>query len=266
MRGWSKLFILGALLSAILIISVVYSSGVIDVLNLSLGSSSTTGGEAAILSTPLVFAETLSDSSKQSGNTTQIDLNVTGVTNLFAWQANISWDTSILNLSKIVAGEFLNRVTPPNYTTSSPAPNGLGYVINVTDNAAGCTAAGESILGGVPGTSGDGQMVSLEFLVVGYGSTNITINISGDLPTTLLNSSLGTITYDKTDGYFRNKYPGDVDGDKYVGSADFSRLAGAYGVTIGVPAYDREADFDLDGYIGSADFSALAGNYGKTFP
>jgi hypothetical protein len=68
------------------------------------------------------------------------------------------------------------------------------------------------------------------------------------------------------DGYFRNKHPGDVDGDKYVGSADFSRLAGAYGVIIGDSAYDREVDFDLDGYIGSADFSALAGNYGKTFP
>jgi len=58
--------------------------------------------------------------------------------------------------------------------------------------------------------------------------------------------------------------PGDIDGDYYVGSADFSVLAGAYGSSIGDPAYDARADFDNDGYVGSSDFSILAGNYGTS--
>jgi len=56
--------------------------------------------------------------------------------------------------------------------------------------------------------------------------------------------------------------PGDANGDGYVGSADFSILAGAYGTSVGDPAYDERADFNHDDYIGSADFSMLAGNYG----
>jgi len=65
-------------------------------------------------------------------------------------------------------------------------------------------------------------------------------------------------------GMIRVKIPGDIDGDGYVGSSDFSVLAGAYGSSSGDPAYDARADFDNDGYIGSADFSILAGNYGAT--
>ena len=193
-------------------------------------------------------------------------MNISEVTDLFSWQINMSWDQSILNVSRIIAGEFLLRTASENRTAAYQ----LGYVINATDNAGGYTGMGESILGEVLGISGNGTLVSVEFLVTGYGSTDLTISLTGTLATTLLNSTYGahgeTISFTNTDGYFRNKYPGDVDGDKYVGSADFSVLAGAYGSSSGQPAYDREADFDLDGYVGSADFSVLAGNYGKSFP
>ena len=57
---------------------------------------------------------------------------------------------------------------------------------------------------------------------------------------------------------------GDIDGDGYVGSADFSVLAGAYGSSVGDPAYKPEADIDWDSYVGSADFSILAGAYGSS--
>ena len=66
------------------------------------------------------------------------------------------------------------------------------------------------------------------------------------------------------DGTIRIKIPGDIDGDGYVGSSDFSALAGAYGTSSEEPAYNQEADIDGDGYVGSSDFSILAGNYGKT--
>lgn len=56
---------------------------------------------------------------------------------------------------------------------------------------------------------------------------------------------------------------GDMDGDGYVGSADFSILAGLYGKRFESPPYPT-ADINWDGYVGSADFSRLAGNYGQS--
>jgi len=277
MRGRKKLFILAALLSAILIISVVFSSGVIDVSTVLLGGSS--GPSPLASSTPVVSVESpnptfsyapwaVSNSSLQAGNVTEFRVNITLVTDLFAWQINMTWDTSVLNVSSIIAGEFLNSAIPPVNTSSSAAPDGLGFVINLTDNVEGYTAMGESILGGVPGQDGNGTLVTIEFLVVGYGSTNLTISTSGALNTTLLDDSVPvvTIAYDKTDGYFRNKYPGDVDGDYLVGSADAGVLNGAYGKSSPDPLYKREADFDLDGLIGSADAGVLNGAYGITYP
>lgn len=275
MRGRKKLFILAALLSTLLIISVVFSSGVIDVLNLSLGSSpASSAGEAAILSTPEVFVDPdkiikgyFAEPSYRIGNTFEVPVNITGVTDLFAWQINMSWsDTSMLNVSNIIAGEFLNRVAPPNYTTSDPAPNGLGFVINTTDNAMSYTAMGESILGGAPAISGDGRLVKIEFLVLGYGWTNLTISVGGTLPTTLLNSTLNSMTFTKVDGYFSNKILGDVDGDGDVDYDDLVVLAGAYGSSSPASAYDEFADFDRDGDVDYDDLVPLAGNYGKSVP
>jgi len=65
------------------------------------------------------------------------------------------------------------------------------------------------------------------------------------------------------DGWVIVTIPGDVDGDGYCGSTDWSRLAGAYGCSYVQPSYDPEVDIDGDGYVGSSDFSILAGNYGK---
>ena len=56
---------------------------------------------------------------------------------------------------------------------------------------------------------------------------------------------------------------GDVDGDGYVGSSDFSVLAGLYGMQFISPPYPS-ADINWDGYVGSADFSMMAATYGQS--
>ncbi len=57
---------------------------------------------------------------------------------------------------------------------------------------------------------------------------------------------------------------GDVDGDGDVDYDDFIILAGAYGSSIGQPAYTPEADFEGDGDVDYDDLIDLAGNYGRT--
>ncbi len=68
------------------------------------------------------------------------------------------------------------------------------------------------------------------------------------------------------DGIVTVTIPGDTDGDLDVDYDDFIVLAGAYGSSIGLPAYRSEADFDCDGDVDYDDFIVLAGNYGKTDP
>jgi len=278
MRERKKLFVVVALLSAILIVSVVFSSGVIDISTFSLGGSSSAGaGES--LEPPEVFVDPdkivkdyLADPSYQIGNTFSVNINITNATGLFAWQINMSWGPcmhahacgyAMVNVSNIIAGEFLNRVTPPNYTTSAPAPNGLGFVINKTDNATGYTAMGESILGGAPAISGNGTLVTVEFLIVGYGSTDLFINLTGTLPTTLLDSTGGIITPSQIDGYFRNKLKGDVDMNGAVDFLnDFTLFQASYLKQTGQPGYNREADTDYNGAVDFlTDFTDFQTNY-----
>ncbi len=115
----------------------------------------------------------------------------------------------------------------------------------ITHTSAGTSQTSWSFNWTAPSTYGNATMYGASLSADGNGKT------SGDLwNKTFLNITVTIL--------------GDIDGDGYVGSADFSVLAGAYGSSQGDPAYNAQADFDGDGYVGSADFSVLAGNYGNS--
>jgi hypothetical protein len=293
MRRWNKPFMIVALLSSILIVSAVFSSGVVDVSTFSLGGSSPAGAPESS-STPGVAV--LPDSIRgdyavgwRVGDTFQIVVNVTHVTDLYAWQINMSWNPSILNLNNIIAGEFLNRSGPTANTTSYE----LGFVINVTDNGAGYTAMGESILGGVPGQNDNGTLVTIELLIVGYGDTNLTIvDVGGTLPTTLLNSTLSSIVPTIADGYFSSRYISDFTGpedppgsgiyppDGKVDNRDYSFIGAAFGKTSASPGWETYKDADTTGPAGpnpydpyppddkvdNRDYSYCGSQFGNAYP
>jgi len=280
MRGWNKLIILGVLLSVMLIISAVFGSGVIDVSTLSLGGSPATAGAPESSSTEVLLAPNSTikdyvysmppnDTGYRIGYTFNVSMNVTLVTDLLAWQINVSWgNASMLNVNNIYAGEFLNVGALPNYTTSDPA-QGLGFVINKTDNVAGYTAMGESILASDTGVSGSGQLVTIEFQVMKYGYTNFTISVSGILPTTLLNSTIvgdtfSSIPFDKytfldMNGWFDNRVFGDANTDGFVNIGDSATINSQW--TPNNP-YERFADLKNDGDVGIGDASIVNYHWG----
>lgn len=273
MRGRTKLVSLATMLTILLAVSMVYASGVLDVSKSGLFGVLPTEEPASPGPTTLfVYPENTVNSALQSGSQFPIYVNIADVTDLYAWQINLTWNTyhstqpaytPVLTLDLIMPNEFLARSTAQ---TSSEELDGI--VINTTDNTIGYSGLAESLLTDVSGVTGlTGRLVGFRFLVVGYGSCDFTISLTGSISTILLSSTGTSITISSTtNGYFRNKYGGDVNGDKTVGSQDFSTLAGAYGKSYPDPDYDREADFDMSGTIGSGDFSVLAGNYGTTFP
>lgn len=258
MRGRTKLLSLAVAFSIMLLMSAVYASGIVSVSTFSFLAGLPVEPNAI---TGSVFVDPLNtvDSTKQPPSTVTIHINITGESDLFTWQLNITYNKDILNINRLIAGDFLGA-------TKDTSSEVLGSVINVTDNGNGYASFSETVLGDVAGVGGNGRLVSIEFLVVGYGSTDVVISLTGALATVLIDSAGVAVTPSKTDGYFRNKYPGDVNGDKLIGSGDFSLLAASYGSIQGQPAYNKECDFNVDGLVGSGDFSVLAANYGQSYP
>ncbi len=126
-------------------------------------------------------------------------------------------------------------------------------------------------------TSGPGILANVTFTVVGYGFSDLTLGhdtilIGYDL---IIHEPYDIIhaLYDAEHiqhGYFSNKIPGDIDGDKDVDPFDFSAFRVAYG-SLGPPQkdpadanYNKQADLDLDGDVDPFDFSTFRVNYGKT--
>ncbi len=185
----------------------------------------------------------------------------------------MTWNSSILNASKILPNEFLARSVNE---TSSEALGGL--VINSTDNAQGSSLFAESILANVTGISGNGTLVSIEFRVLDYGWTHLNITVTGEFPTTLLDSAGTNMTVtiplytnsSAVNGYFSNTIPGDIDSDRDVDWVDFGDFATAYGkkappqVPTPDPLYNLQADTDLDGDVDWEDFGTFATNYGRS--
>jgi len=197
---------------------------------------------------PPIGDPNIMDTSLQSGSKFNITVNVADVADLYSYEFKLNWTGSMLNVTNVYPGPFLPS---GGSTMFLPQLNNTAHFVYVV----------ASLFLVPTGVYGSGILAYVEFLVEDYGSTDLQL-----YDPILVDSLMQSISHSSASGYFRNKYPGDVNGDYLVGVADFSTLAGAYGSSSGQPAYDREADFNLDGLVGVADFSTLAGNYGKTFP
>ena len=268
--GRKKLFGIVALLSSLLIVPLVFSSGLVEVPELRLFESATFSSSTS--STPTVFVDPAKNITDYEdlpiGSTVTFNINISDVTNLFSWQINMSWNPSILNVSRIIAGDFLLQTTSGNKTAAYQ----LGFVINTTDNAKGYTAMAESILGDAPGisVSGGGRLCSIEFLIVGYGWTDLTIRLTGRLPTKLLNSTGNVVplpTENVLNGWFDNRITGDANGNGIVTISDMGEISDHWtGPPPGVYPYAPYCDLNDDGRIGISDMGIVSDNWGREVP
>ena len=279
-----RLLAIAALISAVIILPVAISLGWVGTSRLLLPRSGPTAPLGAssteILLDPVMNVTDYEDPDHNVtiGSTVGFSVNISEATDLFTWHIKLSWnnnqwDQEILNGSLILYGDFLSSGTvSPNGTSSD--------IANITSifHDDGYGWAAESVLGDYAGVTGSGTLVGIEFNIVGYGHTYITINVTGTMPTQLINSTYSNITFTTEDAYFRNTIPGDLqadtngtapDGD--VDRYDFFRFAYHYGYAIGAPYYDILADLQgdtdgtpPDGDVDRYDFFAFAANYGRS--
>lgn len=98
-----------------------------------------------------------------AGSTVELDVRVTDIADLYAYQFSLSFDPSVLRASGYGAGAFLSSAG----TASSDG--------GTVDNAAGTISfAYGSLLGAVPGASGGGSLARFRFDVIGgVGATTL---------------------------------------------------------------------------------------------
>jgi hypothetical protein len=223
-------------------------------------------GSAIVPKYPAVYVDPPIVENIRPGNNVTVSINTDYTGLISAYQFTLSYNASILHGISVTNGDIV---------TTDKTPLVL-FIPGTFDNAEGTLSLTAAFIfifvGPIPSVWGPGTLVEVAFMVVGYGTSDITLGpetrLLGWPPDPWLEPAILIDAESMPDhighGFFSNIIPGDVDGDEYVGSADAGMLNGAYGTSSGHQLYVAEADFDDDGYIGSADASILNGNYGQS--
>jgi len=173
----------------------------------------------------------------------------------WAWEFKLSWDPSLLNITDISEGLFLNESDTWATAFANITNQEEGWVL------AGCTLTEDPIEHGQPLPHGNGTLATINFTVVDVG--NCPLHLSETL---LLNYTIDAYTHTTRDGEF-GVVLGDINRDGVVDDADMEVATMAYGATPGDPNWNPEADIwgsdgEPDGYINIYDLAMLGKSYG----
>ncbi len=127
-----------------------------------------------------VSPSTITASAGQSFN---IDIKITDVFDLYAWEFKLSWNSSLLNLVNVIQGPFLQS-------------KGETYFTYKQNDTAGYLVADCTLLGMIPGASGSGVLATITFYVESGGECPL-----GLYDVILLNSFERPISCETVDGY-----------------------------------------------------------------
>ncbi len=113
------------------------------------------------------------------------------------------------------------------------------------------------------GATGSGWLCTYEFLVQDYGYTELNID---DPLTKLFDVNIDPITpFTKQNGWFKNKHPGDANGDTFVNALDVGKVNAHWAPAGGAPpwslGYDRCVDCNDDGWINALDIGVINANW-----
>jgi adhesin HecA-like repeat protein len=145
-------------------------------LTLSFGASN---GSAA----PILSIEP-SSSLVQPGKSFTLDVRISDVVDLFAFQFDLAFNPLILSTGSITEGPFL------------PSGGATAFVAGTVDNMAGTiTATADTLIGAIPGVNGSGVLASVDFLALSVGASPITLSDA-----IVLDSDLNDIAVSIVDG------------------------------------------------------------------
>src|ERR1700730_13223033 len=124
----------------------------------------------------------------QLGKSFSLDVRISGVVDLFAFQFDLAFDPLILSAGSITEGPFL------------PSGGATAFIAGTVDSTAGTiTATVDTLIGPIPGVNGSGVLASVDFQALSLGTSPITfpdgILLDSDLNTfpifTILSGAVG---------------------------------------------------------------------------
>lgn len=125
-----------------------------------------------------ILSITPSSTSIEEGSSFSVDISISGVSDLFAFEFDLGFDPSILSAISITEGPFLLSGGPTLWLPG--AINNTSGLIEFTSN---------SLQGFDPGVSGSGVLAHIDFTALKTGSSNLNL-----FNTILLDSFLGDIS------------------------------------------------------------------------
>lgn len=143
-----------------------------------------------------VDPSSLMDTGIEPGDTITFTINITGVVDLYTWQIKLFFGPDVLNCTRVFY--------PPDHIFAGKTTSPVAPIIN---NAGGSVLYGNSLVGEVPGVSGDGKLCRIEFKVKTRGSCSLTFQLAGPGRTFLLNPVGDEMPFTVEGGYFSNKLP-----------------------------------------------------------
>lgn len=149
---------------------------------LSVGAALVLGAMAAPVAAQTVSFTTTG--SGLQGSTLGLDVRITGVVDLYAFQFSLSFSPSVLQATSVTEGPFLQSAGSTFF--------GPGTINNTTGIV---SFAFDSLVGTIPGASGSGVLAHIDFATPGAGVSPITFS-----NVVLLNSALVDIPFTVTGG------------------------------------------------------------------
>jgi len=118
-----------------------------------------------------------STSTVNQGDTFFFDINITNVIDLYGFQFDILYDSTVLTANEITEGTFLAVGGPTFFFPGTNTPGNLSFTEGF-------------LAGAVPGVSGDGTLARVSFTAASGGSSSISL---ADINLLLLDSNLNPI-------------------------------------------------------------------------
>jgi hypothetical protein len=187
------------------------------------------------------------------GDVFSMNLTVTNVVNLTAWQMNIYYLKALLNCTDVAEGPFL-RTGGETY---------FGQNITNNYNSTHGRILAYSTLLGITSANGSGAIVTITFKAMSGGSTALALGntqLADEKvpPQQIPHQDFGG-TVIVTGGL-----TGDINSDGTVDIFDAILLAASYGSSLGDPNWNPNTDLNNDSTVDIFDAILLAGNFGRT--
>ena len=142
---------------------------------------------AALLFVPLLTAQAVISAGSADvlvGDVFTLPVSIADVSDLYAFQFDLSFDPSILQLLSISEGSFL------------PTVGSTFFIPGAIDNTAGtATSNADTLVGDIPGASGDGDLVDFMFQAINPGTSPVALSNG-----ILLDSTFNFIPFTTLDG------------------------------------------------------------------